>query len=70
MKTKQQTEAKAENARLEAALKGLQEVACDFIGPDEENKPECRCCGMCLETVSKGHRRDCLANLVLEIKLC
>lgn len=55
--------------QLKQELKKLQEAACDFIGPDEDNKPECTCCGMSLEAFSKGHKSDCLANLILQIKL-
>lgn len=58
-----------ELAALQADLQSLQVLACDFIGPDEDGKPECVCCGMQLEGYSKGHKQDCLANLVLQIKL-
>lgn len=56
---------KREAAALRGAIHELQGVACEFIGPDEDGKPECNCCGMSLETVSKGHKHDCLANLLL-----
>jgi hypothetical protein len=44
-------------------------IASELIGPDEDNNPECTCCGMSLEKVDRGHKGDCLANLVLGSQL-
>lgn len=57
----------ADKAEAEqSSLNDLVIMACDAIHEDGEGGIECNCCHMQLNPDGTGHRRECLANALLE----
>lgn len=55
-----------ERDTLITALRECVVAASDMLDYDQENQvPVCHCCGMELDGRGRGHRTDCLAELVL-----
>lgn len=58
-----------ELSRLKARRDELLIAATEMIDFDQENEcPVCHCCGMELDEMGRGHRNNCLADKILNIR--